>query len=53
VSAFTEKDHCAQVDANLFTCYCKVNLHADCVIARRKSFAGGPSKTVEQSLAAK
>jgi hypothetical protein len=48
VFAFTEEDPCAQVDANLFTCYCKVDLHADCVIAHRKSSADEPSKAVEQ-----
>jgi hypothetical protein len=51
VSACTEEDPCAQVEANLFTCYCKVDLHADCMIARRKSSPGGPSKAAEQQLA--
>jgi hypothetical protein len=53
VSAFTEKDTCAQVDADLLTCCCKFGLHVDCVIARRKSSEDGPSKTTEQQLAAK
>jgi hypothetical protein len=48
VFAFAEEDPCAQVDTNLFTCYCKVDLHADCVIAHRKSSADEQSKVVEQ-----
>jgi hypothetical protein len=52
VLAFTEEDPCAQVDTNLFTCYCKVDLHADYVFARRKSSTGGPSKAAKQQLAA-
>jgi hypothetical protein len=52
VVAFIEEDPCAQVDANLFTCYCKVDLHADYVFARRKSSTGGPSTATEQQLAA-
>jgi hypothetical protein len=50
---FNEKDPCAQVDTNLFTCYCRFDLCVDCVIARRKSSEGGLSKTAEQQLAAK
>jgi hypothetical protein len=47
VPASAEEDPCAQVKANLFICYCKVDLHVDCMIARRKSSLGGPPKAAE------
>jgi hypothetical protein len=50
VPAFAEEDHCAQVDAHLFTYYCKVDLHVDCLIARRKSSTGGLSNAAEQAI---
>jgi hypothetical protein len=48
VPASAEEDPCAEVKTNLFTCYGKVDLHADCMIAHRKSSSGGPSKAAEQ-----
>jgi hypothetical protein len=45
--ASAEEDPCAQVKANLFICYCKADLHADCMTARRKSSLGGLPKAVE------
>jgi hypothetical protein len=47
VSASTEEDLGAEVKANLFSCYCKVDLHANCMIACRKSSLGGPLKVAE------
>jgi hypothetical protein len=47
VPASTEEDTCAQVKAHLFNCYCKVDLHTNLMIARRKSSLGGPPKATE------
>jgi hypothetical protein len=47
VLASAEEDPCAQVKTNLFNCYCKVDLHADCIIACRKSSPGRPPKAAE------
>jgi hypothetical protein len=48
--ASAEEDPCAKVKTNLFTCYCKVDLHADCMIAHRKSSSDRPSKVAEQAI---
>jgi hypothetical protein len=47
VPTITEEDPCAQVKANLFICYCKVDLYVDCMTARRKSSLGGPPNAAE------
>jgi hypothetical protein len=47
VPASTEEEPHAQVKANSFNCYCKVDLHADCMNDRRKSSPCGPPKATE------
>jgi hypothetical protein len=51
--ASTEEDPCAQVKANLFNCYYKVDLHIDYMIACRKSSPSGLSKATEPQPHAK
>jgi hypothetical protein len=48
VPASAEEDPYAEVKARLFNCYCRVDLHTDCITARRKPSPGGPSKATEQ-----
>jgi hypothetical protein len=47
VPTITEEDPCAQVKANLFICYCKVDLYVDCMTGHRKSSLGGPPNAAE------
>jgi hypothetical protein len=48
VPASAKEDPCAEVNTNLFNCYCRVDLHTDYMTACRKSSPGGPSKAIEQ-----